>query len=193
VEFETQLDAEAAIENMHLSELNGKVIKCVNAKGMRINDANVMPCTILLILTIVWDEEENTEKPAKEGEDTGPIEKPIERREKTRMSNPRVYFEITIGGARAGRIIFELRSDLVPSIYIHMLILETAENFRALCTHEHGFGFKNSSFHRIIPQFMCQGGDFTRGNGTGGKSIYGNVFPDENFILKHTGPGVYFN
>ncbi|XP_036729029.1 E3 SUMO-protein ligase RanBP2 isoform X3 [Balaenoptera musculus] len=100
---------------------------------------------------------------------------------RAKETNPVVFFDVCADDEPLGRITMELFSNIVP---------QTAENFRALCTGEKGFGFKNSIFHRVIPDFVCQGGDITKHDGTGGRSIYGDKFEDENFDVKHTSPGL---
>eukprot|EP01123_Difflugia_compressa_P012078 TRINITY_DN5043_c0_g1_i1.p1 TRINITY_DN5043_c0_g1~~TRINITY_DN5043_c0_g1_i1.p1 ORF type:complete len:168 (+),score=36.23 TRINITY_DN5043_c0_g1_i1:91-594(+) len=94
-------------------------------------------------------------------------------------ARPRVFLDISIGGVYSGRIVMELYSDIVP---------KTAENFRVLTTRTMPDGYKGSTFHRIVPGFMAQGGDYTLGNGRGGRSIYGDRFADENFQVKHSKP-----
>ncbi|KAJ2943947.1 hypothetical protein O0L34_g8270 [Tuta absoluta] len=183
IEFENAEDAAAAIDNMNDSELFGRTIRVNVAAPQRIKEGSTRP---------VWSDDNWLQKHAgetlkitKDGEEgsnekteTGDTPTPAKPQEKR---NPQVYFDISVNKQEMGRIIMLLRADVVP---------KTAENFRALCTHEKGYGYQGSCFHRIIPDFMCQGGDFTNNNGTGGKSIYGRKFEDENFTLKHTGPGI---
>uniref|UniRef100_A0A1B6KG36 Peptidyl-prolyl cis-trans isomerase E n=1 Tax=Graphocephala atropunctata TaxID=36148 RepID=A0A1B6KG36_9HEMI len=175
VEFEAAEDAAAAIDNMNDSELYGRTIRVNLAKPQRIKEGSSRP---------VWSEDTWLQEHAGETLDTESDNKTTAVEEEASVKkhkNPQVYFDISIGKVNVGRIIMMLRSDVVP---------KTAENFRCLCTHEKGYGYQGSSLHRIIPNFMCQGGDFTNHNGTGGRSIYGKKFDDENFTLKHTGPGI---
>ncbi|XP_017477763.1 PREDICTED: peptidyl-prolyl cis-trans isomerase-like [Rhagoletis zephyria] len=185
IEFESADDASAAIDNMNDSEIFGRTIRVNLAKPAKLREAS---------FKAIWADDEWLSKHAGktlgtgnaavgkmlEDDDNMPVPDDDDEGEKTK-ANPSVFFDVKIDGQYAGRIRILLRKDVVPL---------TAENFRCLCTHEKGFGFRSSTFHRIIPGFMLQGGDFTNHNGTGGKSIYGRKFEDENFALKHTGPGV---
>lgn len=181
IEFEAAEDAAAAIDNMNDSELFGRTIRVNLAKPQKIKEGSTRP---------VWSEDTWLQKHAgetikdkmveSETTNTDSVEIPAESSVPKKVKNPQVYLDVKIGKTEVGRVTIMLRADIVP---------RTAENFRCLCTHEKGYGFQGSTFHRIIPDFMCQGGDFTNHNGTGGKSIYGRKFADENFELKHTAPG----
>lgn len=193
VEFETAEDAAAAVDNMNESEIYGRTIRVNLAKPMQLKHGQNKAVwnedswlkeyagKSLDEMNEIQNEEDNPDQVVEQKASLAADPKNENLPAKKFKSNPRVYMEIKIGKRDVGRIVIELRSDVVPM---------TAENFRQLCTHEKGYGYKGSSFHRIIPQFMCQGGDFTKGDGTGGKSIYGKKFADENFVLKHTGAGI---
>ncbi|CAO4372084.1 unnamed protein product [Caenorhabditis nigoni] len=175
VEFDMAEDAAMAIDNMNESELFGKTIRVNFARPPKATERSQKP---------VWADDEWLKKYGRGGEaapgDDADGEGTITESTSTATKLPRVYLGVKIGIRYIGRIVIELRTDVTP---------KTAENFRCLCTGERGYGYEGSTFHRIIPKFMLQGGDFTKGDGTGGKSIYGTKFEDENFTLRHTMPG----
>ncbi|KAJ2599380.1 hypothetical protein GGF39_002256 [Coemansia sp. RSA 1721] len=162
VEFEDTDDALAAIDNMHDNELFGRTISVRRARPGAINNIGMVFKAESLV---------SGNKDVEMNDGTEPSGK----------DNPRVFLEFAVDGRPSGRVVLELREDVVP---------RTARNFRSLCTGEKGFGYKESRVHRIIPGFMIQAGDFTKGDGTGGKSIYGSKFDDENFSLDHSSPGM---
>jgi peptidyl-prolyl isomerase E (cyclophilin E) len=191
VDYESNEDALAAIDNMHMSQLdNGQVLKVNFARQIGNEPVGVDSGR----KRAIWDDEEYIKKYRISTDDVHDSELATVEDETTKKVStvqeamhtlksthlPRVYMDLRLGQKDLGRVVIELRSDIVP---------KTVENFRQLCCHQQGFGYRGSTFHRIIPGFMLQGGDFTKGNGTGGKSIYPGKFSDENFKLKHEEPG----
>merc|ERR1711879_1049726 len=193
VEYEHMDDANSAVDNLDDSEMFGRTLRVAVARPQQIKEGWGRP---------IWsddnwikkygagdakDDDEmvlDPEAAANKAAGYEQIDSQDEIKEAAQRNskkNPKVFLDMKIGANFAGRIVCELRVDVTP---------RTAENFRQLCIHTKGFGFRGSKFHRIIPDFMLQGGDFTQGNGTGGKSIYGHKFDDENFELKHEGPGI---
>lgn len=172
VEFEDVDDCKAAIENMNGAELFGKSVRCAVAKPSNVDRKKA----VWEKEGDVWVEQVEKERAGKRQAEVrvGEAAQAEGEKRKAVLTRPQVFFELAINGKDAGRVEFELFADVVP---------KCAENFRALCTGEKGknsqgipYHYKGSKIHRIIPGFMCQGGDFTRGNGTGGESIYGAKF-----------------
>jgi len=187
VEFEDPEDVAAAIQNMHQSELFGKTISVSRARGSTLDKKRA----IWEKEADEWVEEVENERAEQQRSEQSKTQRIMTARtgeSQSVLERPLVFFDMTIDGQAAGRIEMELFSDVAP---------KCAENFRALCTGEKGTGssgkalhYRSSPLHRIIPGFMLQGGDFTRGNGTGGESIFGDKFADENFVLRHASAGL---
>eukprot|EP00834_Sanchytrium_tribonematis_P002838 NODE_96_length_20709_cov_1.429161.p7 type:complete len:287 gc:universal NODE_96_length_20709_cov_1.429161:3579-4439(+) len=166
IEFEEKEDALQAVENMNNNLLLNRIIKCSISKHKVRNFSKPL-----------WEDEDYLQLYSKQFEGNSISEMNLKVEGETKQ----LYFTVQIGNILAGKIIIQIRNDIVP---------KTSENFFKLTTGELGFGYKNCIFHRIIPGFMLQCGDFLNNNGSGGKSIFGDQFDDENFSLKHTGPGI---
>ncbi|KAJ2748429.1 hypothetical protein IWQ56_007467, partial [Coemansia nantahalensis] len=173
IEFEEEGDAREAIRNMHDAELFGRTIAVRHARPGHTGGGRDGAGAV------IFSQESWLEKNLASAGGAPPAASAAAAAAAADAaaggaagSNPRVFLEIAIDGKPNGRVEIELRSDVVP---------RTAANFRALCTGEKGFGLRGCPIHRVVPGFMLQGGDFTNGNGTGGRSVYGPAFDDENF------------